>query len=120
MTESDNIVQVYLTCRDVRNQVGVNRYVINNGIDHIVDVVPKLLLNNKDVIYVHLTKPIQRRDANGYLSRICQSLIDSGKVQYAEYGPLGMPILGAAFRTIFDADNNLIEDRYKIVYRRCV
>lgn len=118
MTEKDNVIQVYLTCKDVSDKIGTNRYVINNGIDHLADVVQKLLLNNKDVIYVHQSNPIQRSDANSYLARTCQSLIDSGRVQYAVCGPLGMPDSGAAIHTVFDTVNNLIEDRYMIVYSR--
>jgi hypothetical protein len=118
MTEKDNVIQVYLTCKDVSDKTGTNRYVINNGIDHLTDVAQKLLLNNKDVIYVHLSNPIQRSDANSYLARTCQSLIDSGRVQYAVCGPLGMPDSGTAIHTVFDTDDNLIEDRYMIVYRK--
>jgi hypothetical protein len=116
--ENDNVIQVYLTCRDISDKTGANRYVVNNGIDHLADVVQKLLLNNKDVIYVDLTNPIQRSDVNGYLVRTCQALIDSGRVQYAVFGHLGMSISGAAIHTVFDTDDNLIEDRYMIVYRK--
>lgn len=118
MTEKDNVIQVYLTCKDVSDKAGTNRYVINNGIDHLADVAQKLLLNNEDVIYVHLSNPIQRSDANSYLARTCQSLIDSGRVQYAVYGSLGMPDSGAAIHTVFDTDDNLKEGRYMIVYRK--
>lgn len=118
MTENDNVIQIYLTCQDVSNKTGANIYIVDNGIDHLADVIQKLLLNNKDVIYVHLTNPIQRSDVNGYLVRTCQSLIDSGKVQYAVFGPLGIPISNAAIHTVIDTDDNLIEDRYMIVYRK--
>lgn len=118
MTEKDKVIQVYLTSRDVSDKTGTNRYVINNGIDHLADVVQNLLLNNKDVIYVHLTSPIQRRDANSYLVRTCQSLIDRGRVKHVVFSPLSMPVSGAAIHTVFDTDNNLIEDRYMIVYRK--
>ena len=118
MTEKDNVIQVYLTCKDVSDKIGTNRYVINNGIDHLADVVQKLLLNNKDVIYVHLSNPIQRSDANSNLARTCQSLIDSGRVQYAVFRPLVMPISGADIHTVLDTDDNLTEDRFMIVYRK--
>lgn len=117
MTENDNVVQVYLTCRDLNDKTGANEYVIN-GIDHLADVVQKLMLNNKDVIYVHLTSPIQRSDANSHLVRACQSLINKGRVQYAVFGPLGMPVSRSAIHTVLDTDDNLIEDRYMIVYRK--
>jgi len=118
MIENDNVIQVYLTCQDVSNKTGANRYIVDNGIDHLADVVQKLLLNNKDVIYVHITNPIQRSDVNDYLARTCQSLIDRGRVQHAVFGPLSMPISGAAIHTVFDTDDNLIEGRYMIVYRK--
>ena len=118
MTEYDNVIQVYLTCQDVRDKTGANRYVVNNGIDHLADVVQKLLLNNKDVIYVHLTNPIQRSDANSHLAKACQTLIGSRRVQYAAFRPLVMPISGADIHTVLDTDDNLTEDRFMIVYRK--
>ena len=118
MTENDNVVQVYLTSQVVSDKTGTNRYVINEGIDHLSEVVQKLLLNNKDVVYVHLSNPIKNSDANSYLARACQSLIDRGRVQHAVFGPLSMPISGAAIHTVFDTDDNLIEGRYMIVYRK--
>ena len=118
MTEKDKVIQVYLTSQDVSDKTGPNRYVINNGIDHLVDVVQKLLLNNKDVVYLHLTNPTQRSEANSHLARACRSLVDSGRVHYAVFGHLCVPISDTAIHTVFDTNDNLIEDRYMIVYRK--
>lgn len=118
MTEKDKVIQVYLTSRNVSDKTGPNRYVINNGIDHLADIVQELLLNNKDVVYVHLTNPIQRSEANSHLARTCRSLVDSGRVHYAVFSHLCEPVSGAAIYTVFDTDDNLIEDRYMIVYRK--
>lgn len=118
MTGKDKVIQVYLTSRDVSGKTGPNRYVINNGIDHLADVVQNLLLNNKDVVYVHLTNPLQRSEAKSHLVRACRSLVDSGRVHYAVFGHLCVPVSDAVIHTIFDSEDNLIEDRYMIVYRK--
>ena len=49
---------------------------------------------------------------------LCSNLVDRRKVLYADYAPLSMPDGGVGYHTMFDADNNIIEDRYMIIYRK--
>lgn len=118
MKENDCIIQVYLTCQDVSENIRANEYVVSNGIDHIEEVVPKLLLNNKDVVYVHLLCPLQKGEANKYLAKLCRILVDNGKVQFAESRHLSMPDFGGMYYTKYDTNGKLIEERYMIVYTK--
>lgn len=118
MKENESIIQVYLTRQDISKKVSVNEHVVDNGINHIEEVAPKLLLNNKDIVYVHLLSPLQKSEANNYLAKLCRFLVDNGKVQFAEFRHLSMPNFGGKYYSTYDTDGKLIEERYMIVYTK--
>lgn len=118
MKENESIIQVYITRQDISKKVSVNEHVVDNGINHIEEVAPKLLLNNKDIVYVHLLSPLQKSEANNYLAKLCRFLVDNGKVQFAEFRHLSMPNLGGKYYSTYDTDGKLIEERYMIVYTK--
>ena len=119
MTDKDNVIQIYLSTNDnVLQKTGKNQYVINFEIDHVNDVVSRLKLNGKDTVYIHLVKPFTENEVNAIMTEFCRKLVFRREVLYADYSLLSMPDGGGGYHTMLDADNNIIEDRYMIIYRK--
>lgn len=118
MNANDYNIQVFLTCQETSMRTGRNRYTICDGIDNIEDIIPNLLLNNKDVIYVHLPKSVSKKVVDNVLMDFCKKLIKERNVLRADYTHLSMPNNGVKYYTVVDVEENLLEDRYLITYRK--
>ena len=111
----EKIVQIIITNSDVKDKARENHYVVN-GIEELDSAIGILRFNSKEVIYVHLTEPIEIEAMSRVLNLWCKKLEEKRGVSCVKHQIMGMPENQKGFHTIVDANNRLIENRYIVSY----
>lgn len=115
MNNSDKVIQLFITTKNVADKERENHYVIN-GIERLEDVNKRLRFNGNEAVYIHLNEPIESDMVNKLLCLWCKTLVDNGLVSAARHLRMGMPISGEGYHTTYGAGNILLEERFMINY----
>ena len=116
MVAGEKTVQIIITTKNVSEKAREYHYVVN-GIDGLYRAIGFLVLNNEEVIYVHITESIDCKTINKVLNDWCKKLeIDRGATNVT-YQVMGMPEKQEGFHTIIDVDNKLKENKYLVSFK---
>lgn len=116
MQATDRHIQLFITTKDISDRVGFNRIIVNNGLLGLFDIIPIIHFNGEEAIYVHLSEPIPDTEAYKIIFQWCDELKRRGMVNHAEIKKLAIPSSGDVLHLTLDVNNNLIENRYLIVF----
>lgn len=114
--ERDKYIEVFFTRKNVDKNGSDDQYIVDD-VTKINDILVRLRLIGREVIYIILDEPISQSDVDCVLNDFCSEIVKRGLVSMAKYSRMGVPAESSGcIYTIFDENNKIKEDRYMITY----